>query len=201
MAMSEARPAVFLDRDGVLIEDYPDYVRTLDQVRIIPGAGRALARLVRAGWSVVVVTNQAAVGHGYITEELLAAIHTRMLEQLQAEDPQARPDRIYHCPYHAKAKLDAYRQDSPLRKPAPGMLVQAARDLKLDLARSYMVGDRESDIGAAVAAGCVPVLVLTGFATRDTSDWSVQPAHIAADLTAAVDFIIETAITEKDAHA
>lgn len=199
--MSDARPAVFLDRDGVLIEDYPDYVRTLGQVRIIPGAGHALARLVRAGWPVVVVTNQAAVGHGYITEELLAAIHARMLEQLQAEDPLARPDRIYHCPYHAKAKIEAYRQDSPLRKPAPGMLVQAARDLNLDLSRSYMVGDRESDVGAAIAAGCTPILVLTGFATRDTSGWSVQPAHIEADLSAAADFILESAVPLKDAHA
>ncbi|HWR53138.1 MAG TPA: HAD family hydrolase [Bryobacteraceae bacterium] len=188
--MSEARPAVFLDRDGVLIEDHPDYVRTLDQVHIVPGAGRALARLVRAAWPVVVVTNQAAVGHGYISEELLSAIHGRMAELLQAEDPDARPDRIYHCPYHAKAKLDAYRQDSPFRKPAPGMLVQAARELNLDLARSYMVGDRESDIGAAIAAGCVPLLVLTGFATRDISQWTVQPAHILEDLTAAVDLIL-----------
>jgi D-glycero-D-manno-heptose 1,7-bisphosphate phosphatase len=159
-----------------------------------------LAQLVRAGWPVVVVTNQAAVGHGYITEDLLAAIHARMLEQLRAEDPEARPDRIYHCPYHAKAKLDAYRQDSPLRKPAPGMLLQAARDLNLDLARSYMVGDRDTDIGAAAAAGCIPILVLTGFSTRDTSDWSVQPAHIAADLTAAVDLILATSVSGKNAH-
>lgn len=188
--MPELRAAVFLDRDGVLIEDYPDYVRTVEQVRVVPGAARGLATLVRAGWPVVVVTNQAAIGHGYITEEQLELIHERMLELLRGEDPDARPDRIYHCPYHAKANLEAYRQDSPMRKPAPGMLLQAARDLGLDLSRSWMVGDRKTDVAAAHAAGCTPILVLTGHATRDTSSWPSQPAHIVEDLPAAAAIIL-----------
>lgn len=154
------RPAVFLDRDGVLIED-AHYVGTTDRVRLIPGAADAVAALNRAGWAVVVVTNQAGVAKGRFPPAAVDAVHAYVAAQLATH--AARIDGFYHCPHHPDGDVAEFRARCGCRKPAPGMLRAAAADLGLDLARSWMVGDRETDLAAGAAAGCRTVLVRTGY--------------------------------------
>jgi D-glycero-D-manno-heptose 1,7-bisphosphate phosphatase len=154
------RPAVFLDRDGVLIED-AHYVGSPDRVQLIPGAAEAVAGLNRAGWAVVVVTNQAGVAKGLFTPAAVEAVHAFLAEQLAGYG--ARIDGFYFCPHHPEGEVAAYRSRCACRKPAPGMLRAAAADLGLDPARSWMIGDRETDLEAGAAAGCRTVLVRTGY--------------------------------------
>jgi D-glycero-D-manno-heptose 1,7-bisphosphate phosphatase len=150
-------PAVFLDRDGTLIEER-SYITRPDQVRLLPGAAASVRHLRQAGFTCVVVTNQSAVGKGLISLAELGHIHVEMLRQLR--DEGAVLDGLYSCPFSPTAT----QRDHPDRKPAPGMLLQAARDLGLDLANSWMVGDRESDVLAGRNAGCrESVLVRTGY--------------------------------------
>jgi D,D-heptose 1,7-bisphosphate phosphatase len=144
------RPAVFLDRDGTLIEDIP-YLTRPDQVRVLPGVGRALVRLREAGLASVVVTNQSAVGRGLLSEDGLKAVHEEMVRQLAADG--AVLDGIYHCPVVPSAD-DRTVVEHRDRKPGPGMLLRAAGDLELDVLRSWMVGDMVSDALAGVNARC-----------------------------------------------
>jgi D-glycero-D-manno-heptose 1,7-bisphosphate phosphatase len=160
------RPAVFLDRDGVLIEEV-GYLADPCQVVLIPGAGPAIASLNRAGIPVVVVTNQAGIARGYLSESRLAEIHGRLEALLAAEG--ARIDAIYYCPHHPTDGVAPYRLQCSCRKPQPGMLLQAATDLGIDLPRSSMIGDKAVDLEAGARAGCRPILVKTGYG-RET--WS-----------------------------
>ncbi|HEX4609572.1 MAG TPA: HAD family hydrolase [Urbifossiella sp.] len=154
------RPAVFLDRDGVLIED-AHYVGSPDRVRLIPGAAGAVAALNRAGWAVVVVTNQAGVAKGYFSPAAVDAVHAFLADQLAGYG--ARVDGYYFCPHHPEGEVAEYRTRCDCRKPEPGLLRAAAADLGLDPARSWMVGDRETDLAAGAAVGCRTVLVRTGY--------------------------------------
>jgi len=166
-------PAIFLDRDETLIEDM-GYSADPQRVRLKAGSAEAVRRLRAAGYRVVVVTNQSGVARGHFTEEQLARAHERLQGMLQSEG--ARLDAIYYCPYLNSAEVIAtvYRRDSELRKPRPGMLLQAAADLQLDLQASWMIGDAQRDVEAGRAAGCRTILV--GNAT------SIRP--LAADFTA-----------------
>lgn len=185
--MNRLRPAVFLDRDGVLIED-AHFVGERDRVRLIPGSAEAVAQLNRAGWPVVVVTNQSGVARGRFTEADVAAVHAHLAELLTSYG--ARVDAFHYCPHHPEADLAEYRQPCDCRKPRPGLLLQAAAGLGLDLAASWMIGDRVSDLEAGAAAGCRTVLVRTGYGRQ------VNPAGldrealrlelVAADLADAV---------------
>jgi D-glycero-D-manno-heptose 1,7-bisphosphate phosphatase len=135
------------------------------------------------------VTNQAAIARGYISEKILAEIHERLARDLERHD--AHIDRIYYCPFHEKGIVHAYRRRSNLRKPAPGMLLTAARDLGIDLATSYMVGDKQSDTIAATRAGCCPVLVLPSPDFIGWRSWrDGQPARVVPDLLSAVHWIL-----------
>jgi D-glycero-D-manno-heptose 1,7-bisphosphate phosphatase len=154
------RPAVFLDRDGVVIED-GHYVGSVDRVRLVPGSAGAIAALNRAGWAVVVVTNQAGVAKGYFTDESVPVVHAHV-GGLLAEHG-GRVDAFYHCPHHPDGEVAAYRLACDCRKPKPGMLRRAAAELNLDLGRSWMVGDRVSDLEAGAAVGARTVLVRTGY--------------------------------------
>lgn len=147
------RPAVFLDRDGVINENRDDYVKDWTEVRFIPGALAALACLSSLPFSIVLITNQSAIGRGILTLEQVEAIHRRLVTEIQAHG--GRMDGVYYCPHHPDVGCDC-------RKPQPGLLYRAARELELDLARSYLIGDAVSDVEAALAAGCRPILVLTG---------------------------------------
>ncbi len=130
LAMRTPRPAVFLDRDGVLIEDV-HYLKNPEQVRLTPGAGPAVARLNAEGLPVVVVTNQSGVARGYFSETAVAEAHRR-LDELLAEHG-ARVDRYYHCPHHPGGTVAAYRVACECRKPRPGMLLRAAPNWALTL--------------------------------------------------------------------
>ncbi len=175
------RKAVFLDRDGVVIRQVEGYLDDPGRVELLPGAAAAIKRLRDAGFAVVVVTNQAGIGYGHITEETLAAIHARLAEALSREGTKF--DGIYYCPHTP-------RDNCPCRKPAPGMLVRAAEELGLDLSRSYMVGDMTTDIEAGKRAGCFTVLVRTGFGGSDGRS-DAEPDAVCEDLATAAEFILE----------
>jgi D-glycero-D-manno-heptose 1,7-bisphosphate phosphatase len=178
--------AFFLDRDGVIVEEV-EYLAQPGQLRLLPGAAAAIARLNQLGVPVVVVTNQAGVAHGYFPEERVAEVHRQLDAMLAAEC--ARVDRYYYCPHHPTAEVAAYRVACRCRKPAAGMLERAAAELQLDLRQSYMVGDKWSDIQAGLRAACRPILVCTGYggsvaATLGNAD--LTAVVVAADLAQAV---------------
>ena len=158
------RPAVFLDRDGVLIDDR-NYLDRVDLVALIPGAAAAVRRLNDAGFAVVVVTNQSGVARGVFPEEQIAVVHAHIAGLLHAE-AAARIDHFDYSPFHPDATVEQYRRDSDCRKPKPGMLLRSAVRLNLDLPRSWMVGDRLTDLEAGAAAGCRTILVRTGYGER-----------------------------------
>ncbi|MFJ6025523.1 D-glycero-alpha-D-manno-heptose-1,7-bisphosphate 7-phosphatase [Brevundimonas sp. NPDC092305] len=149
--MTEGRPAAFLDRDGVLIEDV-GYPHREDQLRLMPGAVEAVRRLNALGYLCIIVTNQSGVARGYFTEERMHAFNALLVERLT--EAGARIEAVYACPFHADAVIDEYRHpDHPDRKPNPGMLLRAIADHGIDPARSLMIGDQPSDTEAARRAG------------------------------------------------
>ena len=172
-------PAVFLDRDGTIIEEV-NYLARVDQVKLIPGAADAIARLNRAGAPVVVVTNQAGVARGYFPEERVAEIHAH-LSALLAESG-ARVDAYYHCPHHETEGVGPYRVACDCRKPAPGMLLAAAREWRLDLTRSWVIGDKLCDLAAGAAAGCSTVLVRTGHGAKVVLPEDTTALRIVGDV-------------------
>lgn len=168
------RPAVFLDRDGTLMEEV-HYCRDPEQVRILPRVREGLARLKAAGFALVIVTNQSGIGRGRITVPEYEAVHARLLELLGPE----WIDATYFCP-------DEPAHATERRKPAPGMLLEAARDLRLDLTRSWLLGDKASDLECARRGGVRPVLVETGYGAEEEAG----DAAVARDFTAAVEIIL-----------
>ncbi len=144
------RPAVFVDRDGTLNREV-DYLRRVRDLHLLPGTAAAIRRLTAAGFAVVVVTNQSGVARGLVAEETLAAIHRTLEHRLAATG--ARLAGIYVCPHHPEVGPPSLRKRCHCRKPAPGMVRRAARELDLDLARSYCVGDGPPDLGLAAASG------------------------------------------------
>lgn len=177
-------PAVFLDRDGTLIEDVP-YLTDPHAVRLVQGAGEALRRLSAAGFRLVVVTNQSAVGRGLLTEDGLAEIHTVLRDRLAAAGVEL--DAIYSCPVAPRGD-DPLAVEHPDRKPAPGMLLRAAREHGIDLARSWMVGDAVRDTIAGRSAGCRGTILIAREGETGIPHASVD--HVAGDLTGAVAVIL-----------
>jgi D-glycero-D-manno-heptose 1,7-bisphosphate phosphatase len=190
-----ARAAVFLDRDGVLIEDVDAIVRPSD-ILVLDGVAGALSRLAGAGYALVVVTNQTVISRGLASEEELGRVHGAMLARL-GEAGAPHLDGIYVCPHHPSATVPAYRVDCECRKPRPGLLVRAASDLALDLSHSTMVGDRVSDVVAGALAGCSTVLVRSGAHDEPMIESSLElaevpvPDYVCADLEEAADWILE----------
>ncbi|WP_243335070.1 D-glycero-alpha-D-manno-heptose-1,7-bisphosphate 7-phosphatase [Mesoterricola sediminis] len=183
-AHGSARPAVFIDRDGTLNEEV-GYLHRPEDVVLVPGSARALARVNALGIPVVVVTNQAGIGKGKYGWDAFRAVSARVGALLAEEG--ARVDAVYAAPHHPDGVGDYAHPDHPDRKPNPGMLLRAAEELGLDLARSWMIGDKAIDLGAARNAGCRAALVLTGYGR------GVDPALadlVAADLPEALDRIL-----------
>lgn len=190
--MSGQRVAVFLDRDGTINEEL-NFIRRPEEVVLIPGAAEAIRTLNRRGFLTCVISNQSGVARGYLTENDLIPIHARLEEELSRSG--AHVDRIAYCPHHPTEGVPPYKITCPCRKPATGMLDDAAREMNLDLSRSYVVGDRLTDVEAGKNAGATSVLVLTGYGRQALSELenngAPQPDCIAEDLTAAVEYIIQ----------
>jgi D-glycero-D-manno-heptose 1,7-bisphosphate phosphatase len=188
------RQAAFLDRDGTLIE-LVHHLTDPGDVRLLPGAADAINALRRAGFLVVIVTNQSVIGRGKLTEEGLARVHAEMRRQLA--DAQTDVDAIYFCPLAPTVKDPTVIED-PMRKPGPGMLLQAARDHDLDLSRSWMIGDTISDMLAGAHAGCRALLVATGYG-HTVPQYAPGIFARTADLASAVDLILtETQSNQED---
>lgn len=187
------RRAVFFDRDGTLCRDLV-YLSDPDRLELLPGVADALRRLQAADYLLIIVTNQSGIARGYLTEVTLARIHDRLRDLLG--DYGIRITAIYHCPHLPDGSLPEYRQSCSCRKPEPGMLLRAAREHGIDLARSFMIGDKLSDIQAGRRAGCrslclqpEPTIAPLEHSTPDCPD------AVVTDLTAAVDWILGTEAT------
>jgi len=173
-----------LDRDGVLNEDLPDFVKTPDELRMIPGAAEAVARLNRAGWRVAVCTNQSCIGRGIVQPDMLERIHDRLRDNLARAG--ARIDRIYFAPDPPWAATER-------RKPRPGMLRQAMGELNHPPAEAVMIGDSVGDMEAAATAGCRRILVRTGKGRATQAAGlpdHVLPLEVYESLAAAVDALL-----------
>lgn len=167
------RPALFLDRDGVLNED-PGYVYRWEDFRWIPGARETVAAFNRAGWLVIVVTNQSGVGRGYYTEADVHQLHERMAQDLARVG--GRIDAFYHAPHHPDATLEIYRHpDPPDRKPNPGMILRALAEWPIDREASLLIGDKPSDLEAALRAGIKGVLFEGGDLQQFLADEDLLP--------------------------
>jgi D-glycero-D-manno-heptose 1,7-bisphosphate phosphatase len=186
------KPAVFLDRDGTINEQM-GYINHPSRFRLLPRAAAGIRLLNERGLPVVVATNQSGLARGYFPPELLAEVHELMRRELAAAG--ARVDAVYICPHHPEAKRAEYRLSCDCRKPRPGLFRQAARELGLDLGRSYLVGDRWTDLKAAAGCQITGILVLSGYGRGDLAyigpQEEIQPAYIAEDLYEAAEWIIE----------
>ncbi len=187
---SHPRKAVFLDRDGVLNVER-DHVTAAEQLHLLPGTGDAVRRINQSEYLAVVVTNQPAVAKGFLDEAELDRIHARLDTLLGAE--HAYLDRIYYCPHHPEkgfaGERPQYKIACSCRKPAPGMILAAAAELNIELANSFVIGDRTADLAAGAAAGCRTVLVRTGFGGRDGKH-PCTPDYVFDDLGEAVRHLI-----------
>jgi D-glycero-D-manno-heptose 1,7-bisphosphate phosphatase len=170
-------PAVFIDRDGTIMQDV-DYCSDPQQVKIFPRVAEALRRLKSKGFKVIIITNQSGIGRGFFTVEQYRAVEAEVLRQLG----DGLIDATYFCP-------DVPGQHSSCRKPAPGMIVEATREHQIDLARSFLIGDKEIDAECGRNVGVRTIRVRTGF-DRETAgsmaDW------VAEDLPAAAEIILNT---------
>ena len=167
------------------------YINHIGRFVLLPGVAGAIRRLNELGLPVVVATNQSGLARGYFPESLLEAVHEKMRRELAARGSHL--DGIYVCPHHPEAKVARYRLDCDCRKPRPGLVLQAARELNLDPARSYMVGDRWNDLRCGAAVGMKNILVRSGYGRGEElyigPHESLQPDHIADDLAAAAEWI------------
>jgi D-glycero-D-manno-heptose 1,7-bisphosphate phosphatase len=179
-------PAIFLDRDGVIIENRPSYVRSWSDVEIYPRALSALARLKDSPYKIVLVTNQSAIGRGFLSVEDAEAINQRLLGIIEAAS--GRIDGIFMCPHAPQDKCEC-------RKPRPGLLLQAAEQLSLDLSNSILIGDALSDLKAGMAAGIQKVaLVRTGRGAQQllsSEAATLQPFLIYNTLAEALDDLVK----------
>ena len=179
MTFSNAKSrAIFVDRDGTIIHD-TDYCSNPSEVQLFDGAVAALRRLKDAGFKIIVITNQSGIGRGFFTEKQYRAVEAEVARQVG----NGLIDATYFCP-------DAPGKTSKCRKPAPGMVLQAAKDHDVDLARSFLIGDKEIDAECAHNAGVRAIRVRTGFdraAETSCADW------VAEDLPAAAEIILNAA--------
>ena len=181
------RKACFFDRDGVIIEE-ADYIHDPTQVRLCPFAADAIRAMHDAGRLVIVVSNQSGIARGYFTEADLRAVEARLNELLA--EAGVKIDAAYYCFHHKKGIVPEYAIDCDCRKPKPGMLLRAAKDLDIDLASSFMIGDKESDLEAGLNAGCCGVaLVRTGHGVHQNIEKIPQAVDVGNVLTAAKELL------------
>lgn len=190
--------AVFLDRDGTINEEM-GYINHITRFRLLPRAPEAIKMLNDAGLKVVVISNQSGAARGYFPEKLISEVNDRMIDLLQRQG--ASIDGIYYCPHHRDAVVSAYKVDCDCRKPKISLISRSARDLDIDVSRSYVIGDRLLDTKLAENAGAKGVLVLTGYGRGeleyliDSSE--VKPDFIAEDLYEAACWIVKEVRSKK----
>lgn len=176
---------IFIDRDGVINENRSDYVKNWDEFRFLPGSREAIACLTKAGHRIVVCTNQAGVAQGLISMDTVEDIHRRMLAAIK--EMGGAIEKVYSCTHSKDADCDC-------RKPRPGMLLRASRELDLDMSDAVFIGDSITDMQAGLAAGVRTILVLTGLGMEHFRQHYGQmkpPFHIALNLKHAVDVILQ----------
>ena len=187
------RRAVFIDRDGTISEEV-GYINHPSRFRVFPYAARAIKLLNDRGWFAVIITNQAGVARGYFSESMIETVHNNLRQELREEG--ARVDAIYYCAHHPTVGEPPYRQECDCRKPKPGLITRAAKDLDIALEQSWMIGDRYGDIELARNAGLRSALVLSGYGRGEWENqrslWKHQPDLIAENLLEAVQSILRS---------
>lgn len=182
---------VFLDRDGTVSEEV-GYVNHLSRYKLFPSTAQAIKKLNNAGLKAILITNQAGVARGYFTEDLIWRVHEKLVSELANFD--ARLDGIYYCPHHPSAGEPPYRANCDCRKPKPGLIYKAAQEHEIDISKSFMVGDKYTDVELAQSIGIKGVMVMTGYGIGEyeyqRNTWPKMPDKIATDLLDAVDWII-----------
>jgi len=191
--LTDVEPAVFIDRDNTLIHNDGD-LGDPDAVKLKRGVAEGLMALRMAGFRLIVITNQGGVARGAYSEADVDAVHQRIAGVVE-EQAQQQPviDRFYYCPYHPDGAVEEYRRDHPWRKPHPGMLLQAARDMNLDLASSWLIGDQGRDVQAGRAAGCRTILI----GEDEQVVREQRPTAAVADFAAAVELILRQTTRER----
>lgn len=184
--------AVFLDRDGNINQDV-GYPSQFSQINIYPYSFEAVRKINKAGFLAVIATNQSGIGRGFLTEINLHDIHQKIKAAFAKHN--AYFDGIYYCPHYLSSSNPIYRKDCSCRKPKPGMALQAASDLNIDLKNSYVIGDKVEDILFGVNIEACPILVLTGFGQKSLSilkEKGIHPGYVAQNLLDAVNWILKT---------
>ena len=179
--------AIFMDRDGTIVEDV-GYMNSPDQIRFIPGSIEAIKMLYQAGYKVVVITNQAGVARGLVTEDMLQTIDKTMHKWIL--NGGAHLDGIYYCPHHPEHGVYPYKQTCECRKPHPGLIKRAKRDLEIDLTQSFMIGDKATDVEAGKRVGIKTVFVLSGHGNEEKSRITEKPDHVSPNLLDAVKWVL-----------
>lgn len=181
-----AKKAAFIDRDGTINID-AGYINHPDRFIIYPFALQAMKMLANNGYDIVIITNQAGLSNGYFTEETMDKIHQKLFKACQHAGIEI--SGLYYCPHSPSAKVEKYKADCDCRKPKPGLLFRAAKELGIDLKESFMIGDKYSDIMAGKNAGCKTILVKTGYGegelAQNREKWKEAPDFIAEDLLCA----------------
>jgi D-glycero-D-manno-heptose 1,7-bisphosphate phosphatase len=186
------RPALFMDRDGTVSEEV-GYVNHPSRFRLFPYSAEAIKLLNDNGWLAIVVTNQAGVARGYFAEEVILQIHEQLQRDLETSG--AKVDAIYYCAHHPSVGEPPYRLDCDCRKPRTGLIERAAADFEIDLQRSWVVGDRYSDIELARNAGLHSAFVLSGYGRGEweyqRASWKLEPDAVGETLLDVVRIVIE----------
>lgn len=189
---TDLKPAIFIDRDGTMTVE-GGYINHPSRLRLISGSAEAIRLCNDNGILAILATNQAGVARGYFTEDLIHVVHGKLEKMLAAKG--AKMDAIYYCPHHPREGKPPYRAECDCRKPGPGMIERGCRELPVDRARSYMVGDKISDSEFGHRLGLRTVMVMTGYGRGEyeyqRQDWKDTPDHIAKNLKEAVEWIIQ----------
>ncbi|MBC8178552.1 MAG: HAD family hydrolase [Deltaproteobacteria bacterium] len=186
------KPAVFIDRDGTINEQM-GYINHISRFMLLPGTGEAIRLLNEHGYLVIIVSNQSGVARGYFPMNLVNEVHEHMMVLLERDN--ARVDGIFFCPHYPKGKLPEYSRACECRKPKTGLIRMACRDFDIDMANSYVIGDRCTDMEMARKADLKGILVKTGYGLGDLEyvfpDLTFEPFHVVDDLLYAAEWIVK----------
>lgn len=180
MQSEQMKPAVFLDRDGVLTVEN-SYITSVEELRLFPYTVECIRKIRQKGYYTIVITNQSGVARGLFTEEKLREMNDYLLKQTNV-------DAIFYCPHHPEGKIEKYRKMCDCRKPGTGMFEAACREFTIDMPNSYMIGDRASDIAAGQKAGVRTILLESGYGSIGL-EADVMPDHIMQNLRNVAEYL------------